>query len=237
VFSSSLISTAAQTIKDILFPLFCLTCAAEGDVLCSECILHIEMKGIFGCPVCAMEGQNGNVCETCKGESFLDSQISLFEYEEHAPVALLLHALKYNYIEEATRVMQKFFHIFFEKQSSLFQNVDCLLPVPLHPRRFAERGFNQCEKIAQCVQKELGLPIQNNLKRVSFLRPQVGLSLEERKKNVHQAFSLQHSVLGKRIVLIDDVYTTGSTMQECARVLKENGADRVEGFTFARARV
>lgn len=235
--ASSLLTRLNHSLKDILFPLFCLVCNSEGDILCRQCTLQVQSKGVFRCPCGKEYTPRGEKCSECEGKSFLDSEIALIEYQDHTPFAQLLHALKYNYIEEALFPLQSLFHSFLVENSFVFENIDGIHPVPLHARRLAERGFNQCEKIARFIHQETGLPLIQALKRVSFTQPQVGLSQEQRQKNVQNAFLLTAPVEGRKILLIDDVYTTGSTLQECARALKEKGASEVHGFTLARAGV
>ncbi len=116
--------------------------------------------------------------------------------------------------------------------------VDCIMPVPLHVSRLRHRGFNQALLIAHELSTTFSIPLSyHNLRRVRPTRPQVELTGEERIKNVSGAFSLKrsHEVRGRDILLVDDVHTTGATMNECASVLKDAGAARVTALTIARA--
>jgi ComF family protein len=113
---------------------------------------------------------------------------------------------------------------------------DLLVPVPLHVRRLQDRGFNQALLLAQAFpHKPLG---REALIRVRHTVPQSGLNPRERRENVNKAFAVHHpeDIKGKRIVLVDDVYTTGATVRECARVLRQAGAREVTVLTVARAR-
>ncbi|GAB4375543.1 MAG: hypothetical protein Kow0042_21070 [Calditrichia bacterium] len=114
--------------------------------------------------------------------------------------------------------------------------LDLIIPVPLHPVREKERGYNQSYHIARGLFSQSGLPIhQNLLRRIRHTRSQTELNREERRNNVDQAFQVVHDpeIKGKTIALIDDVVTTGATLNECARVLKLAGARRVLGFTLS----
>lgn len=118
---------------------------------------------------------------------------------------------------------------------------DCLpqmvIPVPLHPRRLRARGFNQALALASAVGTHLGIPLDRyNLRRMRWTRSQVGLTGRERLLNVRQAFMLKRSegIAGKDILLIDDIYTSGSTVNECSRVLVAAGARQVDVLTLAR---
>ncbi len=114
---------------------------------------------------------------------------------------------------------------------------DIVVPVPLHPRRERKRGFNQSELLARALAKELALPAANLLQRTRATPPQVGLDAKARTHNVRGAFALDPrsgDITGQRILLVDDVYTTGSTLRECAGVLNRAGAQTVCAVTLAR---
>jgi ComF family protein len=113
---------------------------------------------------------------------------------------------------------------------------DCIVPVPLHWRRQWERGFNQSEALAREVARATGLPVSTSLRRVRATAAQAGLSNSGRRRNVAQAFVCHRgNAKGRRILLVDDVMTTGSTATACARALKSAGAARVSLLTVARA--
>jgi len=118
-----------------------------------------------------------------------------------------------------------------------FRAVDAIVPVPIHPVRRAMRGFNQAERIAAHLSQLSGVPVQVGwLRRRFYRRPQVGLGQAERLKNVRDAFEVAcpDSVRGRAVWLLDDVFTTGSTLDACARALKEGGASLVVALAVAR---
>jgi ComF family protein len=117
------------------------------------------------------------------------------------------------------------------------RQVDLIIPVPLHPKRLRWRGFNQSVLLARQVSREYGLPMDPFIVvRHKETSPQTQLSEEERRKNVRGAFSLRSAGLqGKRVLLVDDVYTSGATVNECSRVLKQGGAKEIHVLTLARA--
>ncbi len=119
-----------------------------------------------------------------------------------------------------------------------FSNIDILIPVPLHPRRLRERGFNQSLLLARVISRLKKIPLACHLlERVRYTPPQTQLSGSEREKNVRGAFCLRsnHFLAEKTVLLIDDVFTSGATVNECTRVLKEAGAREVQVLTLARA--
>jgi ComF family protein len=120
----------------------------------------------------------------------------------------------------------------------MLSHIDMVMPVPLHRKRLRQRGFNQALLLAHRMSEQYGIPLVfDNLERVRPTRPQVELSGEERVKNVTGAFALRFpkKVEDKHILVIDDVFTTGATMNECAGVLKSAGAEQVTACTLARA--
>lgn len=181
----------------------------------------------------------------CRDISFLSGIISLFEYRESSPEAKLVHAFKYSYALESAPIWLKI----FKRQKEAFailgdlgQNFT-IIPVPLYSRRERERGFNQSKILAEILFEFLRLNFTNKNIKLNFdslrrSRPtdqQVKLVKEEREKNVFNAFVWRGGYCDENVVLVDDVFTTGATMQECARVLKQAGAKSVWGVTLARS--
>jgi len=120
----------------------------------------------------------------------------------------------------------------------LLTDIDVVIPIPLHTKRLRQRGFNQALLLAHAMSTASSIPLSwDNLVRVRPTRPQVELTGEERIKNVAGAFAVRrlNEITAKRVMLVDDVFTTGATMNECAAVLKDAGAAQVVAFTLARA--
>jgi ComF family protein len=156
-------------------------------------------------------------------------------FEETNLLGRLIYSYKYNFLDEALPVFDRFIREFIEKERQIFSQIDLVVPVPLHRRRLAERGFNQAEKIGEIVSKYLGVSLEDVVKRKRATRQQAKLGRSERLQNMQDAFVLKNNiVVGKNILLIDDVLTTGSTLNECAKVLRDSGAQTVLAFTLAR---
>lgn len=118
------------------------------------------------------------------------------------------------------------------------EDFDLLVPVPLHPNRFRERGYNQSALLAKALAEQSGIPWQPCLQRVRDTPHQTGLNRSQRLENLEGAFALHKkaNIAGKRIVIVDDVFTTGTTLRQCAKVLHQHGASQILGVTLASGR-
>ncbi len=199
-------------VKDLLFPKFCAGCEKEGDWLCENCL------------------PAANLLQENKAVDHLDGITALFDYGENTP-SKLIKMFKYNYLTEIGDIFKK---IIDETKFNLVWPDFTIVPVPLHARRERERGFNQSNIIANLFAEKLWLPINKNLHRVVYTVQQAKLSGEERRKNLKDAFVWDAKAIPEKVLLVDDVYTTGATMQECAKVLKNNGVKVVWGLVLAR---
>lgn len=217
--------------KDILFPVYCLACNTEGSFVCEKCFQTLDCSGVFYCPICHATSDNGQVCITC--DAALDRHVAVTKYEEGKLIGKILHTFKYEYAEDVLVVIRDMTEQFLTDYTF---DIDSIIPIPLHKRRYVERGFNQAEKIACLVSQRIGKPLHNVLVRTRHTKKQAQLNRAERLNNLHNAFDMKtgEDIKNKRILLVDDVLTTGSTMEECARVLKQYGVTEVVGFTIAR---
>lgn len=207
----------------------CLLCEAESgaDLLCSACAGELPLLP-EPCPRCALPSPAGVVCGSCLNHPpHFDGTLALWRYE--FPCDRLLQALKYR----ARLALAGYFAR--SLVSRALPKVDLIVPMPLHSRRLAERGFNQALEIARGVARHLGVKIEpRGVQRVRNTAPQTGLPYEERAKNVRGAFQCNLDFAGASVAVVDDVMTTGATLNEVARVLKRAGATRVENLVIAR---
>jgi len=239
---------------DLFFPKFCLNCQREGTFLCEDCKAILDISNSHHPPPNFGGGQTINLNDLYWAveykNSLIKNLIKLFKYEPFVKeLAKDLASLIINH-----------FQLLDEKPAFLKKNLDyVLVPVPLEKRKLKWRGFNQAEEVGKEIAKFLKIPLFNDvlIKNRETLA-QVELSEEERKENIKEAFSCQNpkkiypvrelkkfgysknidfsnGVKEKKILLVDDVYTTGSTMKECAKVLKKAGAKEVIGIVIARA--
>jgi len=229
---------AYKNIKDYVFPIFCLNCDKEGSWLCTNCIKKLNTRGGFSCPICSGVNPLTITCKDCLEQSFLCSVVSIFEYKEGEVISKLIYNLKYQYAEEVLSTLKILVDNFIDINLKVFDNVDMVTFVPLHKKRKAERGFNQAEKIAEIISTKIDKPLLEILFRSRNTPRQARLDRKERLKNVSDAFVVKDNVVidNKNILLVDDVFTTGTTMQECARVIKSKNSNLVHGFTLARGK-
>lgn len=225
-----------DTVCDYIFPVFCISCSQEGNVLCSICCSTLEVSGVFCCPVCHVERAGGSCCDACKEKTPLIRHVAMMPLTETSLVHQIIHLYKYEYIESLEPVLEAYITSFFATYRMPF--ADFIVPVPLHPKRFVERGFNQSERIARMVSRATGIPLLDPLKRVVHTIKQATLDRRGREMNVRNAFAVQKEyallLAQKNVVLIDDVYTTGSTLSQCASALKTANVREISGWSIAR---
>ncbi len=223
---------------DLAIPPSCLVCGTRIDdqkeILCSDCESRISMVSGDCCPKCGAVF-SGSECSNCARESFaFDATDSLFRYA--GSIKDLIHQLKYNGYVSPAGYLALHLADYLQGNEDLHE-YDLVCPIPLHRVRKRERGYNQSELIAYAAAKLADLPYAQPLKRSHYTRSQTMLSRENRKKNLHGAFRVTNpkAVKDKKVILVDDVFTTGSTLHEAAKELKAAGASKVAAITVAKA--
>ncbi len=233
-----------QLIKDCLFPIFCLDCQTEGEWWCKNCAQKSFTGGEFYCPVCHLKNLNGKSCFNCQAVSSLEAVAAFFNYQENKTVAELIRIFKYNLAKDIntlwSQINLEFLYSVWQSGGWPYSGIT-IIPVPLHTKRQRERGFNQADLLAKNIFEILKKDHQNiefdnlNLQRVKFTKQQAKLNRQERLVNLKDAFIWKEKKSPTaNIILVDDVFTSGATMQECARILKKAGAQRVYGLVMAR---
>jgi ComF family protein len=237
----------AQKLLSNLFPSRCILCrqtVGESDVMhnievCSDCfkILPFNKTCCIRCALPLAEDiKNGVLCGRCITKPpVFDYCYSLFRYEDE--IIHLVHQLKFaEKISYARSLGEMLFSRLQAEIQLTKEKPECLLPVPLHKSRLRQRGFNQSIEIARILAKKLGVPIEYDIvKRERSTVTQTGLNAKQRQKNIKNAFSVAGEINYKHVLIIDDVVTTGSTVNELARVLKKNKVERVGVLSIARA--
>lgn len=231
-----------MNIFDTIFPNFtCLVCGGEinqskNKNVCDACSATLPRNERVcdkcGCGV----GTHDFVCVRCKNIKdtpwHFSRARSVFPYQD--PITGLILRLKYNGEGDVAKFVASLLAETFTKYK---MEADVIIPVPLAPKRAKERGYNQAGLIAAELSKILNVPIQDNfLVRVKHTEAQKKMTLKERQENLHGAFEIKppySAIKGRRVLLVDDVFTTGTTADECARVMKKAKPKSIEVLTIA----
>ena len=238
-------ASLAKLVELLVYPSFCRLCVEPLDepgekVVCRACLAKLSPFGGPSCPLCGRfhegEGED-HLCSKCleRAPAFslhrscgayggtLKDVILLFKYRKYAPLS---------------RPLAGFAERCLASDPKLWAGADFLIPVPLHPARKRERGFNQSRLLARDLGRLRGMRVlEGCLVKAKNVPPQAGLRAAEREENVKKAYAVRRrqKVRGKTLILIDDVTTTGATLRECARVLLKAGAKEVRAITLAQA--
>ena len=206
----------------------CFLCrGAAEELLCPQCDADLPRLDYALCPRCALPSPGGAICGRCLTEKpAYDATRAALAYD--FPADALVHALKFRGELALAPFLGKLLG-----QSLGADRVDCIVAVPLSPRRLRERGYNQAVEIARHLGRP-GLDVAL-CERTRDSRPQMELPFEERQRNVRGAFRCTRSLLGARVAVVDDVMTTGATLNELARTLKDAGAVHVSNWVVTRA--
>ena len=216
---------------DLLFPPECGGCGKLGTRWCDTCQSSLKLLDGVVCDVCGLPQDKPGVCSTCLANRPCFHSLRAWTVFEK-PIQPALHKLKYRRDFSMGDVIAAAMLPFVQ---SLHWNIDLVIPIPLGKQRMHERGYNQVAMIAKPLAMGLGLQYSPHaLARRKETRSQVGLSREERQKNVHDAFQAS-GVQGKIALIMDDVSTTGSTLSSGAEALYAAGAKEVYALTVARA--
>ncbi len=242
---------AKEILLDILFPPLCLNCqkhletriATNANIntnsreyknyLCDNCYSLIKLNNTLFCPVCrARLADNKRICH-------YDSQYLLAAAGNYDDPVLqnLIHYFKYKSFKNLSLILGEIAAKYIENCKLKIENF-VVVPIPLHPRRQRERGFNQAKLLAEITAKNSNLELEDCLKRIKNTKPQSQLKdSEKRRSNVFNCFSITSPdfVKGKNIILVDDVFTSGATMNEAVKILKQNGAKRIIALVVAKA--
>lgn len=238
-----------EIVFDILFPTICLNCHktltnAENDAdlrgkfICEQCLNLIKLNNALFCPVCrARLAENKKICHHKKSsyhflaaagnydDPVLQNLIHYFKYKKFENLAPILGKILIKYLSNLSLSMVK-------SQKSV------VVPIPLHPGRERERGFNQAKLLAEITARHFNLPLVDGLKRIKNNEPQVKMkNFEKRIKNISGCFAIKNpeTIQGKNIILIDDVFTSGATMNEAVKILKKNNAGKIIALVLAKA--
>jgi competence protein ComFC len=226
----------------VLFPPHCAKCGADtasGVHLCASCAGQAKKIEAPFCQQCSQpfEGaiEGGFTCSNCQDRTF-HFDCAVTHYLSRGVVREFVHRFKYDRHFYLRHPLAEWMAEALEDERIRAQPFDAFVPVPLHAARFRERDFNQAEVLADLLARRTGQPVLQALKRIRYTTTQTRLDRDQRMENLRNAFRVRHAaaVQNRHLILVDDVFTTGSTVEECARVLRKAGAASVRVVTVAR---
>lgn len=220
-----------------LYPATCVLCklpGTSGQDLCDACAADLVLNH-SACVRCALPlagSSSQGLCGSClKHPPRYDAAWSAYLYAQ--PLEWMIHQLKFSANLSFARLLSD---RLLQMAPALSDRPDCIIPVPLHPKRLRQRGFNQAHELIKPVANSLQIPVDtHSCQRLKYTNAQTGLDARQRKKNIKNAFRFSNREQYRYIVLFDDVVTTGSTVDELSRVIKSRGVTRVDVWCLARA--
>jgi ComF family protein len=225
-----------ETLLDLFFPPRCVGCGRYGTWLCPECEAEIERITGPLCPRCGRSAaRSDRPCPACRRMTLPIDGIRSAAYFEGA-LREAIHRFKYRGLRALAHPLGQ---LMAEQWTACHVPAEVIIPVPLHPSRLAERGYNQATLLARELQTATGLPVATeSLVRIRATAPQVTLGAAARQENVLGAFRCcGDTIAGRQAVLVDDLCTTGATLSACSVALQEAGASSVWAYTLARPRL
>lgn len=210
----------------------CQLCGAstKGAQLCPGCQADLPLLPEARCPQCALPSPGGSICGQClRHPRAFDRTEAVYSYA--FPLDALIRQCKYHGAVELTELFARA----MATQVGAHPEVDLMVPMPLHTNRIAERGFNQAAEIARRLSRILDIPWNPHLcKRVRDTQSQAGLDLRQRKRNLKNAFQCDGNLAGRRVALVDDVMTSGTSLDTLAKAARQAGARHVSAWVVAR---
>lgn len=218
---------------DLLLKQGCILCACHhgGSInICDDCLQEMPWHRGMQCPQCALSS-NGFLCGGClNARPHFDATHALFTYDY--PLDKLLQHYKYR---ESLHLANTFATLWLDQHSCNNYAVDLIIPMPMHVTRLKQRGFNQALEIAKIISKKTKIALDYHAcQRSKLTPPQASLPLKERIKNMRGVFECEKNLHGLNIALVDDVMTSGASLNELAKTLKQAGAAHVECWVIAR---
>ena len=220
-------------VNEILFPEYCITCNKSGCYICAKCLkTKYKINFLSICHICGNTTFKGSVHKECRDYSNVDNLFFFCEYNNSAKS--LIESIKYqgNFAIVDTLVlhMANYLRVIYPNYKEFVFTY-----VPSHWVKQNVRGFNQSKLITEKLGKILGVEVVGYLKKTNASSKQAGSSKEQRNRNLKGKFALEKTIISKNVMIIDDVHTTGATLNECAAILKDNGAEVVYGYTFSKS--
>ncbi len=217
----------------LAYPNVCTVCQtllqSDETYICHECQNGFDT---FLLPNESTDEMLASLREHSPNQTEIDDALALYRFYKQGKLQQLIHSIKYDGMSRLAIEQGRRLGEMVRRERPHFK-FDAIVPMPLHKLRKIERGYNQAERLATGVSEVIGVPVKELVGRNRYTSTQTGFSLEGRKRNIKNAFECPTRLNGESLLLIDDVFTTGSTMLECAKTLKQNGAGKVTIATLA----
>lgn len=233
---------AKEWLLDLVFPIRCIGCGQFNLYLCQKCLNQIPLKQSFECIGCKQGVSLGQTCYLCRKETYLDQLLVTADFK-NTLVKRTIKTFKFKFVAELSIplsiLMKKYIRQLQKRNGfNIFSNNPILIPVPIHKFRKNWRGFNQSELLAKSLSNFFQMKyLPDILVRTKNTIPQADIEERtERLENIKSVFACLSptKISGRSILLIDDVCTTGATLNECAKILKHNGAKNIMALVVAR---
>jgi ComF family protein len=232
-----------RAVASLFYPALCAVCHAPvtgANYVCQDCFDKAQRIVAPFCAKCsepfsgAIDGEF--TCPNCADRT-LAFDAAVAAYRSRGVVRFVILQFKYNRQLHLRHPVAEWLQEAMNDARLRDRNFDCIVPVPLHPARFRERGFNQAELLARILGQRISVTLSRALERTRYTTTQTAFDRIDRMENLRGAFRLRKRIdmRGLQVLLVDDILTTGSTLSECARVLREAGALSVYAVTAARA--
>ena len=224
------VSSYTGKIIDLLFPRWCTGCGREGEYICPSCRSTLAVVEEPSCERCGRPLGDSSACDNCGEDWSIDRIRAPFLYG--GVIRQAIHNFKYDNLRDIASLLAGYMYECLKEHSL---DADIIIPVPLHPRRLRERGYNQAALLARKLGEMAGIPVQEDrlIRRLHTRSLATSPSREARYDIVSNAFAVNGGFQGKRVLLVDDVSTTGATLNAGARMMKAAGAAYVSGIVVA----
>ena len=227
-----LFNKAVKFFVDLIFPIECVGCGQANEFLCSPCVSKIKIFPVRTCHYCRKPQAFGKTCDQCSNKNRLDGLFILGPYNQ--PILKeAIHAWKHERVKEIGNILG--LRLADQLAHSFFQENFIIAHIPLRKPRQFDRGFNQSEQLSLILAQKFQIPAKSLLIKIKDTEPQSSLNREKRLLNIRGVFApaKDAKLSGENIILIDDITTTGATMEEACRVIKKAGAKSVWGIALA----
>jgi ComF family protein len=229
-----------NSLLDALFPKKCVDCGELGEYICEKCIKKIRILSSQKCPACKRKNIQGKFCNNiCSGKYNFDQLLVCLNYERNSPLQKLIIKFKYKFSKELNVFFGEIINTMLNESKNNIPCYSIIIPVPIHKKKFKTRGFNQAKLLAETIKTTSPKTILLDcIIQTKYRGKQAKLKRQQRLINLKDAFEIKkefaHQLKNKTILLVDDIATTLTTLNECSKVIKKAGAAYICCIVIAR---